>query len=181
MFAYSHGTDVSVGAMRVPLIIRGYGLPLAEGAVVKSQASMSGLAPTIERSLGFEPSLGERRNFWSHIRPGPMKDRDGWPENPTWPVFYEATRPLQHESTTGWNNIRFYRGVRAGGWAMNGAPVFGIGYDFDVPVPEADRPVLYWLRYLLQQWDGQTPGYVEVEMAPATKRALTVLGYLEED
>ena len=51
-----------------------------------------------------------------------------WPESSTEPVFMEATRPRQYEPEQGWNNHLFYRGVRAGGYSMAGAPVFDLPY-----------------------------------------------------
>jgi arylsulfatase A-like enzyme len=179
IFAYSHGTDVSEGAMHIPLIMRGFGVPMAQRAVVERQASLDGLAPTIERIAGLEATLG--RDFYDHVRPGPVRDEQGWPERPTWPVMMEATRPLEHESKNAWNNLRFYRGIRAGGWALEGAPVFGIDLDFleadAVPVEEHDvRPVLAGEMAL---WDANAPPYVEVNMPPAQRRALIELGYID--
>lgn len=180
IYAYSHGTDVGDGVMRIPLIIRGYGLPVPVGRVVSRQASLSGLAPTIERALGLEVRLGERRDFWDYLRPGPVRLAEGWPELATEPVFMEATRPRQYEPEEGWNNLTFYRSVRAGGYSMAGAPVFDLPYAMKAP-HEADDGVLLWLRYLMARWDRLAPvERVDTPMAPATKRALEALGYLED-
>ena len=46
---------------------------------------------------------------------------------------------------------------------------------------EEDEGVLLWLRYLMAHWDRLAPSErVDTPMAPSTKRALEVLGYLEE-
>jgi len=180
-YAYSHGTDVGDGAMRIPLIVRGYGLSLPRGRVVDRQASLAGLAPTIERALGLEARLGDRRDFWDYLRPGPVRIGEGWPEVGTQPIFMEATRPRQYEPTEGWNNLIFYRSVRAGGYSMVGAPVFDLPYVMKLP-HEREEGVLLWLRYLMARWDRLAPSQrVDAPMAPATKRALEVLGYLEKE
>ncbi|MFT4623277.1 MAG: arylsulfatase A-like enzyme [Myxococcota bacterium] len=177
LYAFSHGTDVTAGALRVPLIVRGYGLPVAAGRVVRSQVGLVGLAPTLEALLGLTPQL-ERpgRRFDALVRAGPVWDSDGWPERPTRSVFLEATRPRSKERTDGWNNLDFHRGVLAGGYAVRAAPVF------DEPVVEGDLPpgIASLLAGLLQRWDGTAPdARAEPPLAPATERALRELGYLE--
>jgi arylsulfatase A-like enzyme len=180
IYAYSHGTDVGDGAMRIPLIVRGHGLSLPAGRVVSRQASLAGLAPTIERALGLDIRLGERRDFWDYLRPGPVRWEEGWPEVATEPIYMEATRPRQYEPESGWNNLTFYRSVRAGGYSMAGAPVFDLPYVMKPP-HEEEEGVLLWLRALMARWDRLAPSErVDAPMAPATKRALEVLGYLEE-
>ena len=97
VYAYSHGADVSDGVMRIPLVMRGYGMPFPVGRVVSREASLAGLAPTIEKALGLDVRLGDQRDFWDLIRPGPVRFVEGWPESGPHPVFMEATRPRQFE------------------------------------------------------------------------------------
>jgi arylsulfatase A-like enzyme len=178
-YAYSHGGDVTDGVMRIPLIMRAYGLPFPKGRIVNRQASLAGLAPTIERVLGLEMRLGDRRDFWDLIRPGPVRVDEGWPERGTEPVFMEASRPRQMEPETGWNNRLFYRSVRAGGYSMVGAPVFEIPYTLS-GTEEGGEGLLLWLRYMMARWDSIAPTLrVDTPMAPSTKKALEALGYLE--
>ena len=179
-FAYSHGSDVGHGVMHIPLIVRGYGVPLAERAVISRQASMSGLASTLERALGLTQTL-PGQEFFSLVRPGPVWDEDGWPERPTRPAFLEATRPRSLEPETGWNNLLFFRGLWSGGWGIFGAPVYNLEVDFYEQVDSGDDQILGVLRAQLSTWDETVPGHRDAAQAPATTRALKALGYLEDD
>ena len=180
-FAWSHGNDVGRGVMRVPLIVHGYGIPLASHSVVERQATMSGLAPTLELALGLDRTLGDGLDFWDLVRPGPILDEHGWPEHPVRPAFSEATRPRQYESTTDWNNLGLYRAVRAGGWGVRGAPAYNFSYSFytdDHGEHEALRPTL---MRMLNRWDADSPAHREPQMAPTTQKALEALGYLDAE
>lgn len=179
-YAFSHGSSVSHSVMHVPLILRGYGVPLAERAVVARQASMTGLAPTLERALGLEATLG--RDLWDLVRPGPVRDVDGWPEGPTRVVVMEATRPRQRQSSDAWNNLPFDRAVRAGGWEAGATPHLDVPLALrDGPggVQPADLPLTPVLGSLLEAWDADAPAYVPVHMPPETRAALKALGYLD--
>jgi arylsulfatase A-like enzyme len=181
-FAWSHGSDVSEGVMRVPLIVRGYGLPLPERAVVHRQAEMGGLAPTLEQALGLDPRLGRHGSFYDLLRPGPVRDEDGWPERPTRPVVLEATRPHREEVAPLWNNADLLRGLRAGGWEVFTSP------RHEVPVtlvagPEGaprtqDGPIAEVLERMLVAWDAAAPSYRDVQLSEETRAALEALGYL---
>lgn len=177
VYAWSHGSNVNHEVMRVPLVMRGYGLMLAQRAVVRRQASMTGLAATIERAVGLEPTLGQ--DFYDLVRPGPVFDEDGWPGRPTLAAFMEATRPRHAEANRTWNNLPLHRGVFAGGWGAWRAPFAGRALTFythgRVPHPE----VLRVLDAQLQAWDETTPPYRSPQMAPSTKAALEALGYVE--
>lgn len=179
IYAWSHGSNVALEVMRVPLVIRGFGLPLAERAVIRRQAAMADLAPTIEALLGLQPTPGDGHPFDAWLRAGPLLDEDGWPDRPTHPVYVEASRPRQAEAKTGWNNLRMHRGVFAGGWAGWTAPFLKTALRFydrgEAPHPE----VAGLLQGLLDAWDARAPGHVEPSTAPATTRALKELGYLE--
>ncbi len=179
-FAYSHGSDVGYGAMHIPLVIRGYGVPVAERAVVKRQASLSGLAATLERAVGLSPTL-PGHGFWDLIRPGPVWDEDGWPERATRPAFLEATRPRSLEPETGWNNRFYFRGIWSGGWGAFGAPIYDLDYDFYDQVTDPQPAILPTLKAQMAAWDADLPDRQEADQAPATERALRALGYLEDD
>lgn len=172
-FAYGHGSDVSEGVTRIPLVIRGYGVPLRTG-VVESQAAMVGLAPTLELALGMESTLGDADHFFDLIRPGPVHDRDGWPARPTRTVFMEATRPRKREFKKGWNNLNFSRGIHAGGYRVTSSKVYRTPPQIDGP--EALKPVLV---DMLERWDAGSPTHQTEELADETRAALEALGYLD--
>jgi arylsulfatase A-like enzyme len=179
-YAYSHGSNTAEEVMHVPLIVRGYGVPLAERSVVESHAAMPGLAPTIERVLGLERTLGEHPDFYDLLRPGPTRDDDGWPERPTHVALFEASRPRQHTSKTEWNNLPLHRGIFAGGWGLWHAPFTDSGmhfYDGSVGRDAAMQPVL---RQMLDRWDAAAPDNREENLAPSTTKALKALGYLDD-
>lgn len=177
VYAWSHGSYVGHEVMWVPLIVRGYGVPVAARAVVRRQASMVGLAGTVERLVGLEPRLGP--DFAELLRPGPVFDVDGWPDRPTLPVFVEATRPRHAESSTKWNNLPLHRGVFAGGWGLWSAPWLGVGPTFYAERWAGHRDLRRALAELLAAWDADVPPHREAKMAPSTERALRALGYLE--
>jgi len=182
-FAWSHGSDVSEGVMRVPLIVRGYGVPLAERAVIERQAEMGGLAPTLEEVLGLAPRLGRHGSFFELLRPGPVWDDDGWPERPTRPVVLEATRPHREDVAPQWNNADLLRGLRAGGWGVFASPRHEIPATL-VAGPEGaprkdDDPVTVVLGRMLTAWDLAAPAFREVEVSEETRAALEALGYVE--
>jgi arylsulfatase A-like enzyme len=175
-FAWSHGSDVSEGALHVPLLLRGYGWPVARRAVVGRQAAMSSLAPTLEVALGLEATLGDRASFWDLARPGPVLDEEGWPDRPVRPVLLEATRPRPQEDPARWNNLPFHRGVRAGGFAIAGAPFFGEPYAPTEGGPVAMVPVL---QGIVGRWDAAAPPHRAEHLSAGTEEALSALGYLE--
>jgi arylsulfatase A-like enzyme len=180
MYAYSHGSNVEEDVMHVPLIVRGYGMPVAERAVIRSQAAMPGLAPTIERLLGHRRTLGEHPDFYDLLRDGPVHDEDGWPERPTHVAYFEASRPRVKEDPVGWNNLPLHRGVAAGGygfWTVPFLPKEPPAW-LEASAP-GDAAVYGVLVDLLARWDADVPEHRDEVMAPATDEALKVLGYVE--
>ncbi len=175
-YGWTHGNDVSDGVMRVPLIVRGYGVPLAERAVIRRQVGIAGLAPTLEEALGLPPILGRHASFLELLTPGPARDDDGWPHRPTRPVVMEATRPHDAEGP-GWNNRGLWRGIRAGGAVLHAAP----RYDVSPRVVEGDAALGALLGALLEAWDAAAPPFRSDGMTPATREALRALGYLSDD
>ena len=181
--AYTHGDDVSDGAMHIPLIVRGYGVPLAEHAVIHSQAGMAGVAPTLEALAGLAPDLGRGVPFLDLLSPGPIRDEDGWPSRPTRPVVMEATRPHIAAVAPAWNNLDLWRGIRAGGFVVRAYPRFRIGPTLDAapagtPDP-TDAPMRAVLARLLEAWDATAPPFRAERLSPSTREALERLGYLD--
>jgi len=179
-FAYSHGSDVGYGAMHIPLVMRAYGVPMAERAVVERQAAMSGLAPTLEAALGLPITL-PGHDFWDLVRPGPVWDEDGWPERSTRPAYLEATRPRSLEPESGWNNVVFFRGLWSGGQGVFGAPVYNLDYDFYDESEVRDPAVIPLLKAQMAAWDADVPERQEPYVAPETEKALEALGYREPE
>lgn len=171
-FAYSHGSDVSDHVTHVPLVMWGSGVPLGRG-VVRSQGAMRELAPTLERVLGLEPTLGHG-DLWDLVRPGPVRDEDGWPSRPTHTVYMEATRPRQLERVDVWNNLAFARGVRAGGYVLHASPVHR-----EAPVVAEEEAMTPVLSELLGRWDAAAPAARSEAMDEQTREALQALGYLD--
>lgn len=176
LFAWSHGASVTEGAIRVPLIVRGYGLDLGGPGVVTRQAGMASLAPTLERLAGLPRSLGSAPDLWPMLRPGPVHDRDGWPDRPTHAVFHEATTPHQKREDGLWNNLGLRRGVHAGGAAGR-----ALKTAMPVRVVEGPAGLGTLLDELLAAWDAASPPFRGERLSSRTRRALKALGYLEED
>ncbi len=176
VYAWTHGNDVSDGALHVPLILKAYGeVALARRAVVQRRAAMQHLAPTLEMALGLEPTLGEP--MWDLIRPGPVLDTEGWPTRPAYTFFQEATRPRGAEHPTAWNNLPFERAVHAGGAVVRAFPL-----RHEAPtVVEGEPALLPILGALLERWDAGAPPHVDADIADHQRRALEALGYIEKD
>ena len=179
LYAWSHGSNVAYEVMRVPLILRGFGVPLAERAVVTRQASMDGLARTLERALGLEPTLGSGLDFYDMVRAGPSLDADGWPSRPTLPIRLEATRPRSFEADAGWNNRLMARGIWAGGWGAWQVPYRERPWQFYDAGRTPENGLLTLFDELLGAWDAASPPHREPEMDAATREALRALGYVE--
>jgi arylsulfatase A-like enzyme len=177
--AYSHGFTADDGVLRVPLVMRGYGWPVAERAVVRSQVDLTGLAPTIEALVGLEPTLGARASFARLASPGPVRDEDGWPERPTRPSFGEATRPYR-TTGPGWNNLGLWRSVRVGdlgyGWTPAGDGITAIA---GRAVPDRAIAAVDLLRNLVATWDAGAPPFRDERMTSSTVDALRALGYID--
>ncbi len=179
-YTYSHGSNVEAEAMHVPLIVRGYGLPVATGAVVRSQATMNGLASTILAAVGVDEQLGTGVPFWDLVREGPLRDDDRWPERPSRVALVEATRPRQVEADDGWNNRHMYRGITASGVTVVRAPFLGLDWQVQHPSAVAGPELVDELAGRVDAWDSATPGRVQGDALPqTTRRALEALGYLE--
>jgi arylsulfatase A-like enzyme len=175
--AWSHGYGVDEGALRIPLIMRAHGITLGGPGVVRRQAGMASLAPTLEGLLGLPRTLGKAPDLLDLTRTGPVWDEDGWPRRPTRTVFHEATQPGHKEHTKGWNNLYFRRAVRAGG-AVAARALFQASSVRMVRGAEGWLPLL---TRLLRAWDAAAPAFRAANLDDATRRALQALGYLPEE
>ena len=161
----------------IPLIIRGYGLPVPKGRVVSRRYAMSGLAPTLMKALGRSDVLGHGRDFFSALRPGPVWDTEGWPTRPQWPIFMEATRPYTDTSATVWNNLDNHRAVRLGDNKLYRNPKSPQNRDrYSQDTPTTMKLVM---DQLLTDWDADAPPYRLNEMEEKTRQPLEALGYVE--
>ena len=179
VYAYSHGSNVAEEVMQVPLLMRGYGVPLGGPGVVRSQAAMPGLAPTLERVLGLDRTLGHQPDFFDLVRPGPVRDGGHWPERPTRVATFEASRPRKVTSETEWNNLPLHRGVVASGWRMWHAPFLDREDTFFDGSRGYELTMLPVLREIVDAWDERAPEHRDEDLAPSTRRALKALGYLD--
>ncbi len=177
--AYGHGAGVDEGVLRVPLLIEGYGMPVARSAVVHIQVDMAGLAPTVATLVGLDEPLGAARSFAHLVRPGPVLDTDGWPSRPSRPSFSEATRK-HREALSGWNNADLPRAVRVGGLGMQVIPARGEREERVVSLARETLgdPVRSLLKDLLFAWDMASPEYRVPAMSTDTMDALEALGYI---
>ncbi len=181
VFAWTHGFEVSAGSTHIPLVIRGFGVPLAHRAVVQRQLGASHLAPTLERALGLQPTLGQGVDAWDLLRPGPARLQDGWPERPTLPVPMEATRPHKRQARDRWNNLNLRRALLHGGWWAEAFPRHDQPLGLVGSLQPGDQGVLSALQRWMAAWDEQAPPFRHVEMTDETREALELLGYLEPE
>ena len=150
---------------------------------MERQAELAGLAPTIERLVGLDATLGQAHPFDTFVRPGPVWDTDGWPERPTRTVVMEATRGPD-EPTDRWNNLAFRRGIRAGGWTLfePELPALRANGGSALSASELVPAILQGILVeMLESWDLSAPPHRSVEMSDQTVEALRALGYLEPD
>ena len=177
-YPYSHGPDVDLMNVQVPLIMRGTGsLALTRGAVVERPVRLQDVGSTLLELLEPEsPSLGTGEFL------GPL-----WigQDMPPIPIFAEATKPIPGESTQAWNNLPFERSVIFGGGMLVKNPIAGEGatlYAMSAGQPAASNPELATrLEFLLDGWSASAPAYRSVEMSSDTEAALRSLGYLDDD
>jgi arylsulfatase A-like enzyme len=172
-FAYAHGTSISPQAVRVPLLMRGYGdVPVAAREVVTRQVPLSTLGPTLLDVVGLDPRLGDHPSIYDLIRPGPTWDEQGWPDRPVRPVLIEASRPRDIESKQYWNNLPMRREVRVGDLSLYRFPNKQIETISDPRAADL-------LGSMLSDWDGRSPAHRTEQMSTETTDALRSLGYME--
>lgn len=168
---YGHGLDVDLVATHVPWIIHGSELPA--GTVVEQPVGLKDLAPTVLSLAGLQPTLGDGRDLSQDWTAAAL------------PVFSEATKPPQHEEPERWNNLRYERSVVHRGHQLIHTPYRGgtpqlYRLAAGQPAVERQEQRVATLQALLEQWDAAAPAHRTEDLAPATKRALQALGYVDE-
>jgi arylsulfatase A-like enzyme len=176
-FPYSHGPDVDLMNIHVPLILRGSGsLALPEGVVVSRQARLQDVGTTLLKILEPEAPMLGSGELLSPLWRGALP--------PAPPAFAEATKPIELESADGWNNLPFERTVIADGLLVVKSPWLQqppILYRMAPGQPTADDPAaLQRLDGLLNGWDAAAPPHQSAAMSAETEAALQSLGYLDE-
>ncbi len=177
-YPYSHGPDVDLMNVQVPLIMRGTGsLALTRGAVVERPVRLQDVGSTLLELLEADADPLGRGTFL-----GPLWVGQNLP--PT-PIFTEATKPIPGEATSAWNNLPFERSIIFGGGVLVKNPLAGEAaalYAMAPGQPPATNPELATrLEFLLDGWTASSPAHRSVEMSGSTEAALRSLGYLEEE
>ena len=103
---------------------------------------------------------------------------------PAPPAFAEATKPLEREHPTAWNNLPFERSVILDGrfvvknpWRDQAPQI----YQMAPGQPATQDPAaLYRLDGLLSGWDAAAPAHQTATMSSETEAALRSLGYLDD-
>lgn len=170
---WSHGFDVPDEVMRVPFIVRGYGLATLTPRVVQRQAGLKMVGPTLLWLAGLPTGLGDGWHLGPALRAGPVRDGGGWPERPVWPVFMEATRGPVEGGGTGWPNLGRPRRALVGGAAVRR----GIIGQEGIELTTGPRLLAPLLVSQLRSWDQDSPDGPSREIPLATQRALEALGY----
>lgn len=177
-FPYSHGPDVDLMNIHVPLIMRGAGtLSVPPATVVGRQVRLLDVGTTLLQLLEpAAPLLGggeQLAPLWHGARP------------PAPPAFAEATKPLELEHPGAWNNLPFERSVILNGrlvvkspWRDQAPQLYQVA-----PGQPAmpDPAALRHLDGLLSGWDAAAPAHQDTTMSEETEAALRSLGYLGEE
>lgn len=175
-FPYSHGPDVDLMNIHVPLVMQGSGaLRVPPDTVVSRQVRLMDVGTSLLQLLEPDvPRLGAGEQLaplWLGARP------------PAPPAFAEATKPISLESQQGWNNLPFERTVILNGWMVVKNPWLG-----QAPAlyqmapgqpPHTDPATLAHLDGLLSAWDAGAPPFRPSSMSAETEAALRSLGYLD--
>jgi arylsulfatase A-like enzyme len=186
---YTHGPEASLVALHVPLLMAGHGArfeSLPQQRVVDRPVRLMDLASTIVSTAGLGAVHGDGRDltpFWT--------GRDSTPLDHS---FAEATKPMNSEATTAWNNLPMERSVTV---SSSAGPVMLVARPLEqgrtslhrvapgapglegVPQDQLQRTAQGMLQ-LLRQWDRSAPPYRPPEYDAETEAALKQLGYLDE-
>lgn len=174
---YSHGPDVDVPILHVPLFLAGRGrlaLPARAPKVDPEQARLQDLGTTVLQLAGLGGALGGGVDLSAPWRGAPV-DRP--------PNFAEATKPIEHTRADAWPNLPLERAVVRDGHLLTRAPYLGTpdalfaAAPGQAPVDDPARAAA--LGALLTAWDAAAPGHRTVELDGGTQAALEALGYLE--
>ena len=177
---YTHGPDVDLPVIRMPMVIAGKGkFATPEGQVVERRVRLQDIANTILNMAGLTADLGNGEDLatvWSgNAGPPPAH-------------FAEATRSgltkkRGKASPDEWPNLNFERTVVHDGamlvrtpWKETSAKLYNVDAK---QTPLDDEPRAALLDSSLRAWDATAPNEGVQEMDAETEEALRQLGYLE--
>ena len=177
---YTHGPDVDLPIIHVPMIIAGKGrFETPKGTVVQRRVRLADLASTVLAAAGIEGTMGHGEDLarvWSGEADPPP------------PHFAEATRSgvafKKGKATEGvWPNLDFERTVIDGDamlvytpWRAEPPALFSVSPG----QPSIEDPAqAVQLKAALDAWDASAPKLGEVTMDAETEDALRKLGYLD--
>ena len=183
--AYSHGPDVDLSAIHVPLIVAGRGRfagaqAVPTGTVVQQTVGLIDIAPTLLDLAGLPAKMGTGRDL-AELWTGD--------EGPAATYFAEAQHPHESVATDVWPNLPLERAAASGGHLYVHAPyrvpvdkrAAGVLYQVAAGQPEAeDADTSKVLRAELDAWDARAPAFRTTAMDPETSEALKALGYVGE-
>ena len=177
---YTHGPDVDLPVIHVPMVIAGTGqFQTPVGQVVDRRVRLQDIANTVLTAAGQTADLGNGESLqtvWAG-KAGPP------------PVhFAEATRSGRTKKTgksepDEWPNLHFERTVIQDDrmlvrtpWRKNRTELYNLDAD-QTPVKDAEKTAQ--LVESLAAWDAMAPKAGAAELDPETEAALRQLGYLE--
>lgn len=177
---YTHGPDVDLPIIHVPMIIAGRGrFETPKGTVVERQVRLADLGSTVLGAAGIESTLGHGEDLaavWSgEAGPPPVH-------------FAEATRSgvnlKKGKALEGvWPNLDFERTVIDGDAMLVYTPWRGDPpalFSVSMGQPSLEDPdKVVELKAALDVWDASAPKLGEVTMDAETEEALRQLGYLD--
>ena len=183
---YSHGPEVALVDIHVPLILTGLGqTTLPAGQVVDQPVGLVDLPATVYGLLQLQADAGVGLDLaptWTGRR---------LPERV---LFSEATKPIRFEDTARWNNLPMERSaIGAGPTAplqLLVRPLAGGARDLRAVAPgspavsKPDAPTRAAAKKLLDglaAWDQRAPSHRSATFDDATHQALIELGYLDPD
>ena len=183
---YSHGPDVSLVDIHVPLIVAGFGtVALPSGMVVREPVGLVDLPATLYGILGLQADGGVGLDLSPTWSGGTLPKRV---------LFSEATKPIRFEHQTAWNNLPMERSAIGSGPAaplqLLVRPLAGGARDLRLVAPGApavlgpDAPIRAAAASLLDglsRWDAEAPPHRTADYDDATHQALIQLGYLDPD
>ena len=177
---YTHGPDVDLPVIRVPLVVSGTGkFATPKGQVVERQARLQDIANTVLTAAGLEANLGDGEDLAAAWR-GEL--------GPPGPHYAEATRSglnkkLGKPEEGAWANIRFERTVVDSNLALIYTPWKdepSALYTVSAEQPEVTNPEeTVRMRGLLDAWDATAPSGQTHQIDESTAEALKLLGYIE--
>jgi len=183
---YSHGPDVALVDIHVPLMVVGFGdLGVPSGVVVDQPVGLVDLPATVYALLGLEADAGVGVDLAQAWKGRTLPPRV---------LFSEATKPIRFEDKQGWNNLPMERSAVGVGpeapLQLLIRPLAGGARDLRSFVPGApavtkpDAPTRAAAKHLLDgilAWDADAPPHRAATYDDHTRQALIELGYLDPD